>query len=170
MAKKSNEKIINELEEKLKSMEADQKKKLSFAKDQLVEQLSVTADKYCTATGVMEALRVLRAVIDGSNGTEDFKPAFDLAHAMVVETQKMRDKVKKLATSNMDELCDGFYNPNFIAEDHNAYQISFELMRLDLCRNVGPAADDIKSFLEKTDDEIKDVVNELNKAYKESKE
>lgn len=164
-----DEKItIKELEEKIASMRADKDKKCRAAKEQLVSMLDVTIDKYRTATGTAEALRVLRF----ATGIEevDLSWANRLAWDMAVEADKMHKKADKLAYAEMDKICDEFYEKEFkIEPDHDykdsfaEYELAFEMMRIDLCRNVGGAAEDIVEFIKHTQDEIDACGEELKK-------
>lgn len=157
---KVNDKLIEELEQKLASMKDDKETKLTAAKEQLIDKLSVTADQYHTATGTAEALRTLRFAL-GSEVRASMRDAVMLANEMANEALAMATKASELECSDMGQLCDGFYEPNFVLSDDKfldiedlAYELAFEMMRLDLCRNVGGAAEDIVSFMERVDDEI----------------
>ena len=151
--------IIKELEDKIESMKADKEKKCKLAKEQLVSMLEVTVDKYRTATGTAEALRVLRFVV-GSDKV-NLAQANRLAWDMAVEADKMREKAKKLAYAEMDKLCDGFYEKEFKSD--SAYELAFEMMRIDLCRNVGEAAEDMVEFIKRVQEEIDSTGEELKK-------
>lgn len=155
---------IKELEDSIESMKADKEKKCSSAKEQLIEMLKVTVDKYRTATGTAEALRTLRfAVGDGDvNLTWANKLAWDLSY----EVEKMIGKAQELSYANMDQLCDGFYDKEFMIEgysEENHFKLAFEMMRIDLCRNVGPAAEDMVEFIKRTQEEIDKTGEELKK-------
>lgn len=157
---------IKELEDEIKSMKKDKEAKCKSAKEQLVNMLDVTVDKYRTATGTAEALRVLRFVVgsDEVNLTWANRLAWDMA----IETDKIREKAEKLAYAEMDKLCDGFYEKEFklaypdhfssdeITDIHTDwdYQLAFEMMRIDLCRNVGSSAEDMVEFVKRVQKEI----------------
>jgi len=141
-----------ELEEKLEKMIEDRDKKCKAAKDQLVEMLKITADKYLTATGTAEALRTLRFTCGSDNVSID--EANDLAFEMATETNKMYNKAKKLDPAEMDKLCDGFYDKDFNVNGHTYGDLAFEMMRIDLCRNVGGSAEDMVSFINRVEEEI----------------
>ena len=166
---------IKELEDKIKGMKEDKEKKCKAAKDQLVEMLDITVDKYRTATGTAEALRVMRFVY-GEN-VNDCAPtifvclANELAREMAGVTQDMVEKAKKLSYANMDQLCDGFYNKDFkIDEDADGlYDLCLEMMKIDLCRNVGPAAEDMVEFIKRVEEEI-DATGEKLKELKAKEE
>lgn len=163
-----DEKIaIKELEGKLESMKADRETKCKAAKEQLVEQLKVTVDKYRTATGTAEALRTLRFVV----GADDvhLTCANRLAWDMASVVDMMRKKAEGLDYGMMDDLCDEFYEKEFKLEydseklDEAYYKLAFELMRIDLCRNVGEAAEDMVSFVNRVQEEIDSTQAELDK-------
>ena len=172
---------IKELEQKLAGMKKDKEAKCKFAKEQLIEMLKVTVDKYRTATGTAEALRVLRFVVgdDEVNLTWANRLAWDMA----VETDRLRKKAEKLAYAEMDKLCDGFYEREFklvypdysnddevadIETDH-LYQLAFEMMRIDLCSNVGASAEDMVEFVKRVHEEI-DATGKKLKELKAEKE
>jgi len=157
---------IKELEESIAKMKADKEAKCSSAKEQLIETLKVTVDKYRTATGTAEALRTLRFVVgdDEVNLTWANRLAWDMA----IEADRICEKAEKLAYAEMDKLCDGFYEKEFkvsypedfddskwdAIEQEHCYKLAFEMMRIDLCRNVGPAAEDMVEFIKRVQDEI----------------
>ena len=143
-------------------MKADKEAKCASAKDQLIEMLEITVDKYRTATGTAEALRTLRFVV--GDDEVDITWANHLAWDMAAEADKIREKAESLPYAEMDELCDGFYEKEFkvdVKEVYNEdeafidyYRLAFEMMRIDLCRNVGPAAEDMVEFIKRVQDEI----------------
>lgn len=148
---------IKELEDEIKSMKKDKEAKCKSAKEQLVGMLDVTVDKYRTATGTAEALRVLRF----ANGDRDVRivDAVDLAHQMAEEALAMRDKANSLSYAKMDQVCDGFYEKDFECDDRftdsaHARALAFEMMRIDLCRNVGSSAEDMVEFVKRVQEEI----------------
>lgn len=148
---------IKELEESIVKMKEDKEKKCKSSKEQLIEMLKVTVDKYRTATGAAEALRILRF----TNGERENIPIYKacrLANAMAKETNRMLEKARKLSYAEMDQLCDGFYDKEFEAPgssfSDDAYQLAFEMMRIDLCRNVGPATEDLVEFIKSTQEAI----------------
>jgi hypothetical protein len=162
---------IKELEEKLDSMKADKEKKLTSAKEQLIGMLEVTVDKYRTATGTAEAVRVLRFVV----GDQDVHITWAnrLAWDMAIETDKVKEKAESLDYAEMDKLCDGFYEKEFKADDsyggnidcgtpgNSYYRLAFELMRIDLCRNISGAAEDMVEFIKRVDEEIESTEKKL---------
>lgn len=155
------EAIVKELNETLEKMEADRDAKLKAAKDQLVEMLQVTSDKYRTATGTAEALRVLRFVTDGKiDLDDDIESANSLALYMAEKTLEMKEKAKSLPFDQMDQLCDGFYEKDFdlihtdTDETEHATILAIEMMLIDLCRNVGGAAQDMVDFCARIKEEI----------------
>lgn len=163
----SKESELHDLYDDIEKMTADRDAKVKAAKEQLVEMLEVTADKYRTGTGIMEALRVLRMISDGRPEDmqvyDEIEFAVGLAFKMVKETSRLAERAGKLGWSQMDTLLNGAYDENFIErKEFSAVDLAFELMRLDLCRNVGPAAEDIASFVERTEDEMKKVAARID--------
>ena len=170
-----NKVMIKELEDKIEKMKKDKLTKCKAAKEQLVEMLKVTVDKYRTATGTAEALRVLRFVVGGDEVNLTW--ANDLAWDMAVEADKIRKKAEKLAYAEMDKLCDGFYEKEFkisyaddiddskwdTIEQKHCYKLAFEMMRIDLCRNVGGSAEDMVEFIKRVQEEIDATGEELKK-------
>lgn len=163
--------MIEEMETKIASMKEDKDAKCKAAKEQLIETLKITADKYRTATGTAEALRVLRFVAEGRVDLVMFD-ANELAWDMANQTEEMIERAESLPYHEMDQLCEPFYDKTFIvraAESDEAaiYRLAFEMMRIDLCRNVGGAAEDMVGFIKRVEEEIDDVGEELKKLKEE---
>lgn len=159
---------IKELEDKIKSMKEDKEKKCKAAKEQLIDMLEVTADKYLTATGTAEALRVIRFCGEEETWVTSAVPIRDanmLACKMAEVTNLMKEKAEKLNYAEMDKLCDGFYSKKFGPNDnYNPYYLlAYEMMRIDLCRNVGGAAEDMVEFIKRVQEEIDQTGEELKK-------
>ena len=144
---------IEELESKIEKMKADKETKCEAAKKQLIDMLGVTADKYRTATGVAEALRVLRFAY--GEQYDAFEDAASLARELCNTTDAMQATASLLDPNEMDSLCEGFYDPDFASNKNIiGYELAKEMMRIDLCRNVGSAAEDMVSFVKRVDEEI----------------
>lgn len=164
-----DEKIaIKELEDKIKSMKEDKEKKCKAAKEQLIDMLEVTVDKYRTATGTAEALRVIRFCGEEETWVTSAVPIRDankLACKMAEVTNQMKEKAVKLNYAEMDKLCDGFYSKEFDPNDnYNPYYVlAYEMMCIDLCRNVGGAAEDMVEFIKRVQEEIDATGEELKK-------
>jgi hypothetical protein len=162
---------IKELEEKIVSMKEDKEKKCKSAKEQLVSMLEVTVDKYRTATGTAEALRVLRFVVGGEATTDPIDLTYPnrLAWDMAGIANDMKEKAEKLSYAEMDQLCDGFYDKEFKVspqadDDADSFmQLAKEMMCIDLCRNVGGAAEDMVEFIKRVQEEIDATGEELKK-------
>ena len=160
---------IAELEDKLDKMDEDREAKCKAAKEQLIEMIDITKDKYRTATGVAEALRVIRFVdvYDGDH-VKELDIAHDLAIQMAGVCWEMSEKAKSLDYNVMDKLCDGFYNKSFAGSDDS---LAYEMMKIDLCRNVGGAAEEMVEFWKHVQEEIDDtcrVLDELEKSKEEA--
>lgn len=149
--------MIKELEDRIESMKSDKEKKCESAKEQLVSMLEITADKYRTATGTAEALRIVRFVDGEDRGT--VYDANKFAWCMAEVAYKMAEKAKELPYEKMDELCDGFYEKEF--KSSSPADLIYEMMCIDLCRNVGSAAEDMVEFIKRVDAEIEETEKKL---------
>ena len=158
---------IKELEEKIKGMKEDKERKCKAAKEQLVSMLEVTVDKYRTATGTAEALRVLRFTSENYPCEINILSAANrLAHDMAVVTSSMCEKAKSLSYAKMDSLCEGYYDEDFVLKNNdynNCIQLAEQMMRIDLCRNVGGAAEDMVEFIKRVELDIDATGEELKK-------
>ena len=151
--------VKKELEEKLEKMIEDKKAKLESAHSQLVDMLSVTAEKYRTATGTLEALRVMKSIDNSTGFSWDPSWANIVAHDMSDIALAMAEKARSLEPENMSELCEGFYEDDFDLSEVFDFSLQcdrlvHELMILDLCRNAGGAAEDMVQFAIRADEEI----------------
>lgn len=162
---------IEELEQKLTKMEEDRDAKCKAAREQLIDMLEVTADKYLTVTGTAEALRVVRFVI-GAETPGDLIDACELAHRMAGVAKDMAERAKELATNAMDQLCKDFYTEDFDIRDFDQRQfaMAFEMMRIDLCRNVGGSAEDMVGFVKRVQEEIDVTKAKLEELYAQQAE
>ena len=169
------EAIVAELKESIKKMESDREVKLKAAKKQLVEMINITADKYRTATGTAEAYRVLKFIYgdEGDMGCL-LNDACHLAHEMAEIAQDMALEASSLSYDDMDKLCEKYYTKDFNFEDmvgsedfvSCAYYLAEEMMCIDLCRNVGGSAEDMVGFMNRCDEEIKQVKDKLDELEK----
>lgn len=167
--KSDRQQTIEELQENIKKMQADKENKCESAKKQLVDMLEVTVDKYRTATGTAEALRVLRFVHDGKTNA-DLKEANDLALHMATVAKSMSEKAIDLEPSEMDQLCDGFYEKELklgAGEAGDSWTLAAQMMVIDLCRNVGGAAEDMVDFVKRVQEEIESTQKTLDSLLEE---
>ena len=164
--------MLKELEDKLKSMKEDRDKKCKAAREQLIDMLNITSDKYRTATGVAEALRVWRFICENNISVEaDIKTAKKLAFIMADVAKAMAEKAQQLQDEEMDQLCKGFYNEDLASEkSFKAEVLAEEMMRIDLCRNVGGAAEDMVSFVKRVEEEVNSTQASLDDLLKEHPE
>lgn len=168
--------IAKELEEKIAKMEQDRNAKTDAAKKQLIDMLEVTAAKYLTATGVAEALRVLRFT-HGENGPRVMLgDAAALARKMSGVAAHMMEVAEDLAPYEMDNLCNGFYTEDYATKAADVkygssnFELAYEMMCIDLCRNVGGAAEDMVGFCTRVDEEIESTKKALEEALAEKAE
>lgn len=148
-------------------MYEDRDKKAVGAKEHLISQLTITADKYRTANGVMSALDTIRLVAGNHSGDDlrgDIAMAKGVAVVMARKAQEMASKASKLDPEDMSQLCDDFYEKEFADSDEtSAVDMVIELMLLQLCQNVGPSAQDVSDFCRTADEEIEKARTELQK-------
>lgn len=144
--------------------------KVANARVHLCETLSITAEKYLTANGVMAALDTLRQVI-GSNDDTDFTAqleiATEVAKAMSQATLTMMERADTIDVEDFDKLCEEFYTADFTTELPTAQTMTQELMLLQLCQNVGPSAQDILDFRSSSEEEILKATDKLAKYLEE---
>ena len=164
--------VANEMARQISKMYEDRDKKAIAAKEHLVNQLKVTADKYRTANGVMSALDTVRLVAGSHQGDDllyDISMAKGVAVVMAHKAQEMAAKASKLDPDDMDKLCDGFYETEFAdSETTTAVEMVVELMLLQLCQNVGPSAEDVVDFIVHADDEIEKARKNLKEFCEEN--
>lgn len=159
-----NRKVAEEMAASIAKMREDKEKKASGAKEHLIGQLEVMSDKYRTANGVMSALDTFRDIL-GKNHWLDVQQEIDtageIATAMAAKAAEMAAKARELEPAEMDRLCEGFYTEDFSEHTTSGVQMAEELMLLQLCQNVGPAAQDIVDFISTADQEIGKAVADL---------
>jgi len=160
-----HQKVAEDMARSIAKMYEDRDKKALGARDHLVSQLEVTTDKYRTANGVMSALDTVRLVAGSYAGNDllsDIAMAKGVAIVMAHKAQEMRDKAQGLDPEKMDQLCDDFYDKEFAeSESTTVIEMVVELMLLQLCQNVGSAAQDVADFCKTADEEIEKARKDL---------
>lgn len=163
--------VAEDMAKSISKMYEDRDKKAMSAREHLVSQLKVTADKYRTANGVMAALATVRDVV-GSHGDMTLDDEIVMAKSVATSMSRiasiMADKAGDLDPEEMDKLCKGFYNEDFSQDDDSAGEMVHELMMLQLCQNVGPDAGDIVDFCKHADEEIDKARENLKTFCKEN--
>ncbi len=138
--------------------------KIASAREQLVETLGITAEKYITANGVMAGLETLRQVV-GENSDLDLVTQLEIASEVAKNMSQvslaMMDRAETIEVEDFGKLCEDFYTADFTAESPNAQAMTQELMLLQLCQNVGPSAEDILGFKERAEEEIQKATDKL---------
>lgn len=165
--------IAKDMANSIAKMYKDRDKKCVSAKEHLVSQLEITADKYRTANGVMSALDTVRLVfgktIESINIDEQVSIAKTSAKHMAGVAQAMGEKANNLDPDGFKDLCDGFYAKEFADGDATALDMIDELMTLQLCQNVGPSAEDVADFWAQANEEIEKARNDLIAYCEENK-
>lgn len=166
---KNTKEIISELISKISGMIRDKQAKLTSAKEQLVNQLDVTSEKYLTATGVYEALQTIGS-IKGSNEDLSFfiENAQEIAKDMSEEAHFLKLRAEETDVLEMATILEDQYTKDYTVIQSDSYDLAQELMRLNLCRNVGPACDDMAEFSKHAQEEIDDTIKELKETLKEN--
>lgn len=158
--------VAEEMAASIRKMAEDRDSKAAGAKEHLVSQLGVTADKYRTANGVMSALDTLRDVLGSNhwmNVQQEIEAAKSIAGYMSGRASEMGEKAAGLEPAGMGSLCDGFYSEAFSDSVSDEIILAKELMVLQLCQNVGPSAQDIADFVSTADAEIAKSEADLDK-------
>lgn len=153
--KQTPKEMAVELNESIDKMIDQRDEKVEHAREHLVENLEVTADKYLTANGVMASLEMVRSVAgDNFDFVGEIEMAKSVAQFMRAQALKMAEKAKTLPITEFEDLCEGFYDEAFADHDGSAQDMVSELMTLNLCQNVGPNAKDIVDFFNSANEEI----------------
>ncbi len=160
------EDVAKEMATSIRKMYEDRDKKAIGAKERLVKSLGITADKYRTANGVMIALDTVREVIgDNANMTlvDSIATAKSMATKMATIAQDMAEKAEGMEPDSFDMICEGFYDTDFASGDGSIADMIEQMLTLQLCQQVGPAAQDIKDFCVSADEEIEKARENLVK-------
>ena len=157
--------VAEEMARSIHKMIVDRDDKAASAKSHLVSQLKITVDKYRTANGVMSALQTVRDVVGlGQLPLDDeLMIAKGMATKMANATMSMAAQAENLLPEEMDQLCNGFYDKEFSDGDIDSSVLIYELMRIQLCQNVGPNAEDIVDFHKRATEEIEKTREDLRK-------
>ena len=136
----------------IRKMYEDMDRKLETGYHHLLDQLEIMAQKYRTANGVMMALGAVRDVFGDNTNELMLSEEIDLAKGAANELSRvawsMYDKAEKLTPDDegLGDFCDGFYNPEFSGTENDPIDMVSELMRLQLCQQIGPMANDLFEF------------------------
>lgn len=170
------------LDTEVKRMTEAMYEKVDGALDHMIKNLLVAADKYMTYRGFDTAYNYLKQYNHPDPLAVAAVTAFNLSNTAKLMVERAR-KIKKDIQSvpdltiaeSLSNFCDDFYSDEFIndvdawmyEEKHShsviIEQIAVEAMRIDLCTNVGSAAQDIADFIMQAKDEIDKVAAEAEK-------
>lgn len=145
-----------EMAKSIRKMYDDRDKKAINGKESLVKQLKITSKKYKTANGVMAAMTTLRDVLGNTNMDIDemIKLSQQFAYGMSDLANTMALDADELDPECMDQLCDSFFSLTFAQQNVGFKELTMELLKLSLCQNVGPDAQDVADFCKTADEEI----------------
>lgn len=139
--------------------------KVDGARDHLVETLSITREKYLTGSGVMAALHALYEVY-GDQPQADIMPLISSAKTLTIQLAEICESMSGFARDceleEFQTFCDGYYAGDFANKDViTPDDLAKENLVLNLCQQVGPAAQDIWDFKVTADEEIMKVWEKL---------
>ncbi len=161
-----------DLVNKIDSMVKSKNEKAEYEKDHLIKSLEVTSQKYLTANGTMAAISIINSVqlADGLSTIERIDLAKQCARILSDVALLMAKMAGQRDYLEMGDLCDGIYDEKYankddedITEEGILRGLIVEVMKLDLCQQVGPSAQDIVDFIHRADDEIFNARGELAK-------
>lgn len=139
--------------------------KVDGARDHLVETLGITREKYLTGSGVMAALQ---ALYEAYGNHEQMGIMALIASAKTITMQlaetceSMAGFARDCELEEFQTFCDGYYDDNFANKDViSPTDLAKEILVLNLCQQVGPAAQDIWDFKVTADEEIMKVWEKL---------
>ena len=167
--KKTPEQEANELHENIQSMVTQRDEKIDGAREHLSNQLSVMAEKYLTANGLMTALSVARDVLGTDlELTRQLGVARKAAKSANATCIALSNSVVETAIEDLDDLFDSVFNSNFVNEEHSTQDVVDELLKLNICQQAAPNAHDIVEFKETATEEIEKSTKEYKDFCKEN--
>ena len=167
--KKTPEQEANELHENIQSMIAQRDEKIDGAREHLSNQLSVMAEKYLTANGLMTALVTTRDVLGTDlELTKQLGIARKAAKNANAISVALSNSVLETDVEKLDDLFDTVFNRNFINEEHSTQDLVDELLKLNICQQAAPNAHDIAEFKETATEEVEKAIKEYKNFCKEN--
>lgn len=138
--------------------------KLNAAREHLIANISVTSDKYLTANGLMIALDIVRDVVKDSS--LPLEKELELARAAARNVsdiaEELEQKARNLDINEFGNFCEDVYECDFVLIENTYGELIEELLILQLCQNIGPAAQDIADFKTAADEDIEESKQQLN--------
>lgn len=167
--KKTPEQEANELYENIQSMVAQRDEKIDGAREHLSNQLSVMAEKYLTANGLMTALVTTRDVLGTDlELTKQLGIARKAAKSANAISVALSNSVLETDVEKLDDLFDAVFNRNFVNEEHSTQDLVDELLKLNICQQAAPNAHDIAEFKETATEEVEKAIKEYKDFCKEN--
>lgn len=167
--KKTPEQEANELHENIQSMIAQRDEKISGAREHLSNQLSVMAEKYLTANGLMTALVTTRDVLGTElELTKQLGIARKAAKSANAVSMALSNSVLETDVEYLDDLFDTVFNRSFVNEEHSTQDLVDELLKLNICQQAAPNAHDIAEFKETATEEVEKAIKEYKDFCKEN--
>ena len=173
MPELSDEELIADLEQQLEKMKADQEEKLTSGIKNFFDMIGTTADKYRTVTGMVVVLQDCNSILGSHTSmlmpADDFvsfacKIANEIANGLTAVSEiEHIDKVEELIN-----IVDGLYNHEFTKDGQVGYSSMWhldkallEMQYIKVCQQLGPIADSLVEFKERTDEEIEKTEQKL---------
>lgn len=144
--------IAKDIDNQLKAMKAAADEKLASAKEQLVHNLEMTAEKYRTVNGFMMVHETLGSVASKDEIVPNWRTCQHLADFMSEMVLTLASVIKDTdVTEITGELVDHLHDADFIdREKFTVTEIVRQLLIVNLQQNIGPAVEDIVQFREET--------------------
>jgi hypothetical protein len=153
-----------DLEMQLEQGKKVREEKLEQSKAHLQRQLEVTAEKYLTVNGYLQARTVLEQVAFGlDDSMDDFSGmACGLARAMSSLASTLSSKLSEISVEDLDDtFLEGLLDKNFVSDVKPLTVTTEQLLVVELLQNIGPVIEGIVGFRESTDHGLAAIVDEL---------
>lgn len=148
--------MAQDMSDEIDKMIDKRDEKVDGARAHFVETLHVTHDKYLTGSGVMAAIDCLHDVYNKDGFTIAIMPeAQEIAQRLAEISESMAEAAEDCDLMEFDTFCDSYYDSDFASRQViEPRDLALEVMILNLCQQVGPAAQDIMDFQNSANEEI----------------
>ena len=144
------------------SMKEKADEKVERAIEHLHKQVESASKKYLTVTGIEAAMDYGEKYFDGLPMFERLHICQQVAQTMSKVATRVVGMIDERDEEGLADIPEELYNPEFAMQENlTPHDVVLQIMLLDLCRNVGNAADDIVGFRKSSGEEIKKAEDEL---------
>lgn len=144
------------------SMKEKADEKVERAIEHLHKQVESASKKYLTVTGIEAAMDCGEKYLDSMPMCERLRICQEVAQTMSKIAIRVVGMIDERGEEGLADIPDELYNPEFAMQENlTVHDVVLQIMLLDLCRNVGNAADDIVGFRKSSSEEIKKSEDEL---------